>query len=71
MKLKVIVVSVLEIVVMAVLAYQGVMLSILTWDNLTSSLQWPVAVFYLPLTLGSIGVIYYSTLRIWKSIREE
>lgn len=56
--------NLLAIVVMVTLAVQGVLLLDMTKSALTSALQWPIAVFYLPLTIGSLGMAYYSVKRL-------
>jgi TRAP-type C4-dicarboxylate transport system permease small subunit len=68
-KIQICFISILEIIVMVVLAYQGIELSKMTWTSVTSSLQWPVAVYYLPLTVGATGMIYYSILKLLNALR--
>ena len=54
-----IVIFVAQLAVMVVFIYQGYKLARLTQSDITPALMWPVSVFYLPLPLGALGVIFY------------
>lgn len=61
----------LEIFVMLIVAKEGVSLIVLTKGDITASLQWPTAVFYAPLTIGSMIMIYYSFKKLITLFKKE
>ena len=53
-----------EIVIMLILFVKGLELMWMTRLDITPALQWPISVFYTPLPLGAIGMIYHSAQKL-------
>ena len=64
-----IIVRLVELVVMGVLVVGGVRLMIMTWATITPALSWPVSVFYAPLSIGGIGMMFHSFKKLIAVVR--
>ncbi len=64
------VVSILmTLAIMGILAFYGAKLMKITGNTYTPALNWSKAVFYAPLTIGSVFVIYHTVRKVIRAVR--
>jgi TRAP-type C4-dicarboxylate transport system permease small subunit len=64
-----VVVDTLSVVVLGVVAWQGIPLLWMFWSTRSAALDWPTTFFYLPVVIGCLGLMLFTGLKVVRALR--